>query len=229
MSLSQGKRAKEGGKGKGKGKERERVGESDEEHDTGDNGPMDIVPTPSAPSAPASASASASVSAPPVSKRKYSALDDTESAISGSRDSAGSGSKKRKGPNITAMDGLNNTLSTISLSLRDMNDERRLRRLQIDTRAQAHAQAQQQVVSSSPQRREQARTCLVENESDYLPADHMAALVDLISDNTSSADAYLSLRREDHRHAWLDRQLGKMGYIKGVSADDSGGEAAGDK
>lgn len=198
---------------------------------------MDIVPMPSAPSA--SASASAPASAPAVFKCKYSALDDTESAISGSRNSAGSGSKKCKGPNVTAMDGLNNTLSTISLSLHDMNDECRLHRLQIDTHVQAQvqaqalahaqAQAQQQVISSSPQHREQARTHLVENKSDYLPADHMAALVDLILDNTSSADAYLSLRREDHCHAWLNRQLSKMGYIKGVSADDSGGEAAGNK
>lgn len=119
-----------------------------------------------------------------------------------------------------AMDGLNTTLSTISLSLRDMTDERRLRRLQIDTRVQAQAIAQQQVTSSSPLRRQQARARLVATESDYLPPDHMAAVIDLVSDNTTAADAYLSLEREDHRHAWLDRQLGKMGYLKGVSADD---------
>src|SRR5882762_7016545 len=112
---------------------------------------MEIVPTPStapgfpSPSAPAPAAststsapaASASASASAISKCKHSVLDDTESAISGSCNSAGSDGKRHRGCNATAMDGLNNTLSTISLSLCDINNERRLRRLQIDMHVQA--------------------------------------------------------------------------------------------
>ena len=207
------------GKGKGKGKKKEEEGSNDgssgnEVGNTSDSS-KSAPPPPSSlpPSASVSASASASVSASVSvgsSKRKYSALGDSESLLSGSGQS--SGSKKRK------ESGFEQILQSISKSMRDFTDDRKSRMTlpQVHAQAQAQAAPNVRITASSPERRLEARE-KVQREEQYLDPERMVALLDHISEDTAAADIYLSLHTEPVRKAWIDRRLKQMGFVEGVT------------
>lgn len=96
--------------------------------------------------------------------------------------------------------------------MRDLVTEQRLRRLQQDAHATALAIQTTQQASVSPNRRcEEAMERLQETET-YLAPESMAALVDLVSVDADAAKAYLSLRQEDYRKAWVSMRLSRLGY-----------------
>jgi hypothetical protein len=182
-----------------KGKEKEMdIDDSDDE--------LTTIPNPSASTTvpipiPSSASASSS-------KRKHSALGEDDTTVSDSRTSCSSGKRKRS----TALDGVKESLNVIGMSLRELASERKLRRLQIDTRADAGQGGK----AESPQRRHEALQRVQQIET-HLDASRVMALADLVAKDTVAADIYLSIEREDYRYAWVALKLKEMGFIDGIS------------
>ena len=189
--------------------------DNDNNNNNNDDKPTTSLPPPGPIIVAPSVSTSASVSAASKSKRKYSALDEDGSNLSGSHNSSG---KKSKARSATAMDGVGTALQSIGSSIRDMTAERKLRRLQDDARASAQAVQAAQVLSSSPQRRHEAMQRLQQTETNLDP-DRMIALVDLVSSNTIAADVYMTLEREDYRKAWISKRLKELGFVDGIAVD----------
>ena len=212
------------GKGKGKGKGKD-IGSSDDEpvaitkpsalirgEEMDIDGSDDELVAFTKPSAsttgpipiPSSASASSS-------KRKYSALGEDESTVSGSRTSYSSGKRK---PRTTALDGVKESLDVIGTSLGELASERKLCRLQLDARADAaHEQGGK---AESPHRRHEAMQRVQQIET-HLDASRVMALADLVAKDTIAADTYMSIEREDYCHAWVALKLKGMGFVDGIS------------
>jgi hypothetical protein len=100
------------GKGKGKGKETEIDLELNDNSDNDNDKPAIVLP-PSVPAGTITSSTSASISAASSSKRKYSALDDDGSVLSGSLNSSSKKPKSRSG--ATAIDGVKASLEQLNL------------------------------------------------------------------------------------------------------------------
>ena len=135
------------GKGKGIGKGKD-IGSSDDEPvaitkpsalirgeemdiDGSDDEPVAFTKPSASTTGPIPIPSSASASS---SKRKYSALGEDESAVSSSRTSYSSGKRK---PHTTALDRVKESLDVIGTSLHELASEHKLRRLQLDARADA--------------------------------------------------------------------------------------------
>jgi hypothetical protein len=230
-SFRKGKKAKEKAKAKAKAKEKEKetdIGGSDDELvvvtkpsasskgkeieiDGSDDEPV-VVTKPSASTTdpipipfPSSASASSS-------KRKHSALGDDDTAASDSRTSYSSGKRK---PRTTALDGVAESLNSISASIRELASERKLRRIQVEE-ARADSRHEQGGKAESPRRRHEAMQRVQQIET-HLDPSRVMALVDLVAKDTIAADIYMSIEREDFRHAWVALTLKKMGFVDGIS------------
>jgi hypothetical protein len=51
----------------------------------------------------------------------------------------------------------------------------------------------------------------------HLDASRVMALADLVAKDTIAADTYMSIEREDYRHAWVALKLKGMGFVDGIS------------
>jgi len=125
------------------------------------------------------------------SKRKRSALDDEQS---GSRRSSlltsASHERKKRGPSATvALHGLKEGLDL-------MNDN-----LSVLVKGVGPP-----VVDTSPERRTKAMEKIQKDEPN-LDLARLTALVDLFKQDTTAADTYLALFREDVRRYWVEKQL----------------------
>jgi hypothetical protein len=129
---------------------------------------------------------------PAISKRKHSALDDDAASVSSyaskrSRTSASSGA--------SALHGIKDMMAGISSSMRNgslgLGQPRHHRR-------------------SSAERRIEATGLLQEKED--LTVDQIVAFADLFEQNTSKADTYMALIRDDVRKLWVQKQLVELGF-----------------
>jgi hypothetical protein len=129
---------------------------------------------------------------PAISKRKHSALSDDAASVSlyaskRSRNSASSGA--------SALHGIKDMMAGISSSMRNgslgLGQPRHLRK-------------------SSAERRIEATTILQQKED--LPVDQIVAFADLFEQNTSKADTYMALIRDDVRKLWVQKQLVDLGF-----------------
>ena len=139
--------------------------------------------SPPGPSTPGPSSVSAS------SKRKYSAL---EASQSGQTPSVLSSGKKQRSAaaGAVALNGIKESLDTFNKTM-----ERGLA-----------VQAHERVRDTSPERRQRAMALLQEVET-HLDDARLIALIDLFKTDTAEADTYLSLQREGLRKMWLQKQL----------------------
>jgi hypothetical protein len=117
-----------GKKGKKRGKEKEMGMEVDLElgdnSNNDDNKPAASIPPPGPTiAAPSESISASSISAGFKSKRKFSALDEDGSNLSGSHNNSSTRKSKAYG---TAMDGVSAGLKSISSSIHDMTAERKL-------------------------------------------------------------------------------------------------------
>ena len=129
---------------------------------------------------------------PAISKRKHSALSDNAASVSSyaskrSHNSASSGA--------SALHGIKDMMAGISSSMRNgslgLGQPRHLRK-------------------SSAERRIEATTILQQKED--LPVDQIVAFADLFEQNTSKADTYMALIRDDVRKLWVQKQLVDLGF-----------------
>jgi hypothetical protein len=140
---------------------------------------------------PSSPPPSVHTPAPSVSslstKRKYSALEASQSGPS----SVLSGKKQRSGiAGAVALNGIKESLDMFSKTI-----ERGL-----------VVQPHERVRDTSPERRRKAMALLQENET-HLDDTRLIALIDLFKSDTAEADTYMSLQREVLRKKWLQKQL----------------------
>ena len=202
-----------------KGKEKEKEGRSnDEELQVDISFPSTSSSTLASAPIPVSLSASTSASALISSKCRYCTLDDGESILSTSHNSDNSSSKQQKHCGGAMIEGVKANLDIISTSMCNLAAECKLCRLQEDAHAEAQVAAQAYAVSSSPQHRHEAMQHLQQTEM-YLDADHMVALIDLVSSDMIAATAYLSLEQEDYHKVWVVKWLKELGYIEGLAVD----------
>jgi hypothetical protein len=144
--------------------------------------PPPSSPPPSAPHTPGPSTTSTS------SKRKFSAL---EASQSGPSSSMISGKKQRSAvPGAVALNGIKETLDMFNKTV-----ERSL-----------IVRPHEIVRDTSPERRQKAMAHLQENET-HLDDERLIALIDLFKSDTLEADTYMSLQRETLRKKWLQKQL----------------------
>ena len=213
--MEKGKRkgkGKEKDKRKGKGKANTTVdleldGNSDGNNNNNNNKPATSLPPLGSTFAVPLSSTSTSIATAFSSKCKYSALDEASSILSSLHNSS---SKKSKTRSATAIDGVKASLDTIGSSICDMTAEHKLRQLQQDVCVDAQAAQAVQLLASSPQHRHEAMQCLHQMET-YLDANHMIALVNLISSDTIAADVYMTLEQEDYCKTWVLKWLKELG------------------
>jgi hypothetical protein len=138
---------------------------------------------PSVPHTPGPSTASVST------KRKYSALEASQSQTPSVLSLAG---KKQRSsvPGAVALNGIKESLDMFNKTI-----ERGL-----------VVQPHEKVRDTSPERRQKAMAHLQENET-HLDDARLIALIDLFKNDTSEADAYMSLQREVLRKKWLQKQL----------------------
>ena len=102
----------------------------------------------------------------------------------------------------------------ISTSLHELASEHKLRRLQLDARADAaHEQGGK---AESPHCRHEAMQH-VQQIKTHLDASRVMALADLVVKDTIAADTYMLIKQEDYHHAWVALKLKGMGFIDGIS------------
>ena len=130
---------------------------------------------------------------PTISKRKHSALDDDAASVLSyaskrSRSSVSSGA--------SALHGIKDMMAGISSSIQSGS-------LGLGQQPRHHRR-------SSAERRIEATTLLQGKED--LPIDQIVAFADLFEQNTSKADTYLALVRDDVRKLWINKQLVELGF-----------------
>jgi hypothetical protein len=165
-------------------------------HDSSDE---DANPPPTTPIRPSSTASSTS-----ISKRKYSALDDSTSGSIRTTSTGSYGKRQRNfAPNGTvALHGIGDALRDLHGAVRDgplSQPPRRQRR-------------------SSAERRIEATTLLQNTET--LTAEQVIAFADLFEQNTARADTYMALVRADVRKLWVQKQLTQMGFPDLEAVDD---------
>jgi len=70
--------------------------------------------------------------------------------------------------------------------------------------------------AESPQHRHEAMQCVQQIET-HLDTSCVMALADLVMKDTIATDIYMSIEREDYRHAWVALKLKEMGFVDGIS------------
>jgi hypothetical protein len=177
------------------------TGTSADEIDLTSDSPDD-PPPPSSPLCPlttvsVSASASASTSTSASSKRKFSALDSLGSASLKSSSTCGSGSgsleKRLRLTGWAVLNGLKESLDDFTTVFRA-------------GLMQTAGPVTRDCADTSLEHKRKAMDRLQECETD-LDDDRLIALIDLFKTDVNAVDAYVVLKRESTRKAWVRKQL----------------------
>jgi hypothetical protein len=129
--------------------------------------------------------------------------------------SSGNSSSKKQKPRThvaVMMDTISTNIASVRESIDVLTTERRIARLQVPS------QATQELTPSSTVG-EEAIERLQQVES-HLDPDRMIALLDRFQRDPNAAKAYMTLKREDYRKAWVSKRLAEEGFVEGITVDE---------